>query len=103
MFPFLAITQADQPSVTARCRSIRRHLLRRTTTLAAIAIVTIVSQLIYAAHGIAESRRHPNIVFIMADDKCYLLTDRYGDLQKYSLVLGRFRRVGMSDSESDYR
>jgi len=37
----------------------------------------------------------------MADDMYYLLTDRHGDIQKCSVVLGIVRRMGLANAESN--
>jgi hypothetical protein len=63
MFQFLAITQAG-------CRRIfPRHLPHNVATLAKIAFVALISQLIYTQQLNAKFSDRPNIVLIMADDK----------------------------------
>jgi hypothetical protein len=63
MFQFLAKTQAG-------CRRIfPRHLLHRIATLGKIALVALISHLVYTQQLNAGSSDRPNIVLIMADDK----------------------------------
>ena len=65
MFQFLALTQPG-------CgREFPRYLLHRTATLAKIALVAVLSQLIHTQQVSAKSSHPPNIVFIMADDQGY--------------------------------
>ena len=72
MFQSLAITQAG-------CRRLfLRDLLHRLTTLAAIVVAALVSQVIYMQPVNAESSNRPNIVFIMADDMGYSDLGCYG-------------------------
>jgi hypothetical protein len=72
MFQFLAITQAG-------CRrEFPRHLLHRIATLAIIALVALVSQLLCTQQLNAKSSGRPNIVLIMADDMGYSDIGCYG-------------------------
>jgi len=71
MFPFLSMTQADQPSVGARRRSFPRHLLHRITTLAISAVVVLVALIINLQRVNADQASRPNIVLLLADDLGY--------------------------------
>ena len=65
MFQFLAITRAG-------CRrEFLRHWLHRTATLAEIALVAVLLQLVHTQQVSAKSSRPPNIFYILADDLCY--------------------------------
>lgn len=64
MFSLLATTQAS-------CRrSFPRHLRLRSTILAVIAVSAVVLQAVHPQAVWAESGKRPNLIFIMADDKC---------------------------------
>ena len=95
MFQFLAVTQADQPADGARRRSFLRQLLHRIATPATIIVVALSSHLIYTTDVNAESRRLPNIVFIMADDLGYGDLGCYGQKQIQTPNIDRLAREGV--------
>jgi arylsulfatase A-like enzyme len=89
MFQFLAMTQAG-------CRrEFLRHLLHRTTTLAKMALLVVIPQLIYTQHLIAKSSDRPNIVLIMADDLGYQDLSCYGSERHRTPVLDGLASEGI--------
>ena len=78
MFQFLAVAQADGPSVGARRRSLPRHLLHRMTTLAIAVVAALIAQVAYGQPVDAKPIERPNIVLIMADDMGFSDIGCYG-------------------------
>ena len=52
-------------------REFPRHFPHTIPTLAKVALLVVIPQLINTQHLTAKSSDRPNIVFILADDKCY--------------------------------
>jgi arylsulfatase A-like enzyme len=95
MFLLLATTQADQPSVGARRRSIPRHLRHRIATLANLAFAAFIAQQIDTQPVSAELSGRPNFVIIMADDMGYGDIGCFGNERIKTPHLDRLAANGM--------
>ena len=78
-----------------------RRIFRLPTSSHLFAMVTVALIISGFARQCAESGNRPNIIFIMADDKCNSLIGRDSESRKYTVFLPYSGESGISNDRSN--